>query len=68
MVRELELELSNTGLEPFRQIMGNVWQDELVSRRRQIFMQIRRRQREARRHGSREGPTDPILRYMTYPY
>lgn len=42
-------------------------EDWLASRRRQIFMQIRRRQRESRRHGSREGPTDPILRYMSHP-
>lgn len=40
-------------------------EDWLASRRRQIFMQIRRRQHEHRRHGSREGPTDPILRYMS---
>lgn len=68
MARELELEHGNTGLEPLRPVMDTTWQDGLVSRRRQIFMQIRRRQREARRHGSREGPTDPILRYMSYPY
>ena len=43
-------------------------EDWLDSRRRQIFMQIRRRQRERRRHGSREGPTDPILRFRSHPY
>ena len=43
-------------------------EDWLDSKRRQILMQIRRRQRERRRHGSREGPTDPILRYRTHPY
>lgn len=41
-------------------------EDWLDSKRRQISMQIRRRQRERRRHGSREGPTDPILRYRTH--
>jgi uncharacterized membrane protein YkvA (DUF1232 family) len=43
-------------------------EDWLAAKRRQIFLQIRRRQRESRRHSSREGPTDPILNYMTHPY
>lgn len=43
-------------------------EDWLAAKRRQIFLQIRRRQRESRRHSSSETPTDPILRYMTYPY
>jgi uncharacterized membrane protein YkvA (DUF1232 family) len=38
--------------------------DWLAAKRRQMFLQIERRQREWRRHGSREGPTDPILRYQ----
>ncbi|HZD52533.1 MAG TPA: YkvA family protein [Woeseiaceae bacterium] len=42
-------------------------EDWLAAKRRQIFLQIARRQRESRRHGSTEGPTDPILRYMSYP-
>ncbi|HEX7080696.1 MAG TPA: YkvA family protein [Gammaproteobacteria bacterium] len=36
----------------------------LAAKRRQLFLRIERRQRERRRHGSREGPTDPILRYQ----
>ncbi len=35
----------------------------LASKRRQIWMRIKRRQQERRRHGSTDGPTDPILRY-----
>jgi uncharacterized membrane protein YkvA (DUF1232 family) len=35
----------------------------LASKRRQIWLRIRRRQQERRRHGSNEGPTHPILRY-----
>jgi uncharacterized membrane protein YkvA (DUF1232 family) len=38
--------------------------DWLAAKRRQMFLQIERRQRERRRHGSREGPTPPILRYQ----
>jgi uncharacterized membrane protein YkvA (DUF1232 family) len=37
--------------------------DWLAAKRRQIFLRIKRRQRESRRHGSRDAPTDPILRY-----
>jgi uncharacterized membrane protein YkvA (DUF1232 family) len=37
--------------------------DWLAAKRRQIFLRIKRRQNERRRHGSRDGPTDPILRY-----
>ncbi|HET6628316.1 MAG TPA: DUF1232 domain-containing protein [Woeseiaceae bacterium] len=43
-------------------------EDWLDAKRRQIFLQIRRRQRESGRHSPREGVTDPILQYMTYPY
>jgi uncharacterized membrane protein YkvA (DUF1232 family) len=38
--------------------------DWLAAKRRQIFLRIKRRQLESRRHGSRDGPTDPILRYQ----
>lgn len=37
--------------------------DWLAAKRRQIFLRIRRRQQEWRRHTSSEGPTLPILRY-----
>ncbi len=40
----------------------------LGERRRQIFLRIKRRQQESRRHGSSEAPTDPILAYRSYPY
>lgn len=39
-------------------------EDWLAAKRRQVWLRIRRRQRERRRHGSRESPTDPILRYQ----
>jgi len=35
----------------------------LASKRRQIWLRIRRRQQERRRHGSTDAPTNPILRY-----
>jgi uncharacterized membrane protein YkvA (DUF1232 family) len=38
--------------------------DWLDAKRRQIFLRIKRRQRETVRHASTEGPTDPILRYQ----
>jgi uncharacterized membrane protein YkvA (DUF1232 family) len=38
--------------------------DWLEEKRRQLMMQIERRQLERRRHHSTEGPTDPILRYQ----
>jgi uncharacterized membrane protein YkvA (DUF1232 family) len=38
--------------------------DWLEEKRRQLMMQIERRQRERHRHYSTEGPTDPILRYQ----
>ena len=37
--------------------------DWLAAKRRQVFLRIKRRQEESRRHGSTDGPTDPILRY-----
>lgn len=37
--------------------------DWLAAKRRQIFLRIKRRQQERRRHGSTDGPTPPILRY-----
>ena len=37
--------------------------DWLAAKRRQIWLRIRRRQQERRRHGSSYMPTDPILRY-----
>ena len=37
--------------------------DWLAAKRRQIWLRIKRRQAERRRHGSRYAPTDPILRY-----
>ena len=40
-------------------------EDWLAAKRRQIFLRIKRRQRERRRHGSHDGPTDPILRYQS---
>jgi uncharacterized membrane protein YkvA (DUF1232 family) len=39
--------------------------DWLAAKRRQIFLRIKRRQRESRRHGSRDAPTDPILSYRS---
>ena len=39
-------------------------EDWLAAKRRQIFLRIARRQQERRRHGSTDGPTDPILRYQ----
>ena len=38
-------------------------EDWLEAKRRQVWMRIKRRQQERRRHGSRYSPTDPILRY-----
>jgi uncharacterized membrane protein YkvA (DUF1232 family) len=38
-------------------------EDWLASKRRQIWLRIKRRQAERRRHGSSYTPTDPILRY-----
>jgi hypothetical protein len=38
-------------------------EDWLAAKRRQIWLRIKRRQQERRRHGSRDGPTHPILRY-----
>ena len=38
-------------------------EDWLAAKRRQIWLRIRRRQDERRRHSSRYSPTDPILRY-----
>jgi len=38
--------------------------DWLAAKRRQIFLRIKRRQQERRRHGSRDSPTLPILRYQ----
>jgi uncharacterized membrane protein YkvA (DUF1232 family) len=38
--------------------------DWLAAKRRQVFLRIKRRQEERRRHSSTEGPTDPILRYQ----
>jgi uncharacterized membrane protein YkvA (DUF1232 family) len=38
-------------------------EDWLAAKRRQIWLRIKRRQGERRRHGSRYSPTDPILRY-----
>jgi uncharacterized membrane protein YkvA (DUF1232 family) len=38
-------------------------EDWLASKRRQIWLRIRRRQQEGRRHGSTYGPTLSILRY-----
>jgi uncharacterized membrane protein YkvA (DUF1232 family) len=38
-------------------------EDWLASKRRQIWLRIKRRQQERRRHGSSYSPTDPILRY-----
>ena len=38
-------------------------EDWLAAKRRQIWLRIRRRQSERRRHGSSYTPTDPILRY-----
>lgn len=37
--------------------------DWLAAKRRQVWLRIRRRQQERRRHGSTESPTHPILRY-----
>jgi Protein of unknown function (DUF1232) len=39
--------------------------DWLAAKRRQIFLRIKRRQREGTRHGSTEGWTLPILRYKS---
>lgn len=39
-------------------------EDWLAAKRRQVWLRIRRRQRERRRHGSTDSPTDPILRYQ----
>jgi uncharacterized membrane protein YkvA (DUF1232 family) len=38
--------------------------DWLAAKRRQIWLRIRRRQQERRRHASNDSPTDPILRYQ----
>ena len=38
--------------------------DWLAAKRRQIFLRIKRRQQESRRHGSRDRPTMGILRYQ----
>jgi uncharacterized membrane protein YkvA (DUF1232 family) len=37
--------------------------DWLASKRRQVWLRIKRRLQERRRHGSTDGPTNPILRY-----
>lgn len=37
--------------------------DWLAAKRRQMFLRIKRRQQESRRHGSHDAPTDPILSY-----
>ena len=39
-------------------------EDWLAAKRRQVWLRIRRRQRERRRHGSNDSPTHPILRYQ----
>ncbi len=43
-------------------------EDWLHAKRHQLFLRMERRRRESHRHGSTEGPTDPILGYMSYPY
>ena len=37
----------------------------LAAKSRQIWMRIKRRQQERRRHGSTDGPSHPILRYRS---
>lgn len=39
-------------------------EDWLAAKRRQVWLRIRRRQQERRRHGSRTSLTHPILRYQ----
>jgi len=39
--------------------------DWLAAKSRQIWMRIKRRQQERRRHGSTDGPSHPILRYRS---
>jgi uncharacterized membrane protein YkvA (DUF1232 family) len=38
--------------------------DWLAAKSRQIWLRIKRRQQERRRHGSTDGPSHPILRYL----
>jgi uncharacterized membrane protein YkvA (DUF1232 family) len=40
-------------------------EDWLAAKSRQIWLRIKRRQQERRRHGSSYSPTHPILRYRT---
>lgn len=70
IVRELKHELA--GYRDFCKFRDNEAQlrgkqvsreDWLAAKRRQIFLRIKRRQDESRRHASTDGPTDPILRY-----
>jgi uncharacterized membrane protein YkvA (DUF1232 family) len=39
--------------------------DWLAAKSRQIWLRIKRRQQERRRHGSTDGPSHPILRYRS---
>jgi uncharacterized membrane protein YkvA (DUF1232 family) len=43
-------------------------EDWLAARRRQIMLRIRRRREERTRHGSADGPTDPILAFKSDRY
>ena len=43
-------------------------EDWLAAKRRQIMLRIRRRREERTRHGSTDGPTDPILSFMSDRY
>jgi uncharacterized membrane protein YkvA (DUF1232 family) len=70
VLRELKAELE--GYREFREFRANEAklrgndvdrEDWLVAKRRQVWMRIKRRQRERRRHATRYTPTDPILRY-----
>jgi uncharacterized membrane protein YkvA (DUF1232 family) len=72
VIRELKHDLD--GYRDFRQYRENQEalrgkdvrvsrEDWLAAKRRQIFLRIKRRQREHKRHGSRDAPTDPILSY-----
>jgi len=40
-------------------------EDWLAAKRRQVMLRLKRQREERRRHGSHDGPTDPILRYMS---
>ena len=40
-------------------------EDWLAAKRRQLFLRIKRRREERRRHGSTSGPTPPILQYRS---